>query len=133
MKTMAALKTKTRWMVVDDNTEMLVFFSDLAEHLAGAEAVCFDSPHAALAAFAEAPEQFQCVITDLEMPGMDGIQLGQRLHAISPSLKVLLVTGKRILTEAEARAHGFCGLIHKPFPLATMQQTLTQTGILMPA
>lgn len=133
MKTVTDVETKMRWLVVDDNEEMLMFFADLAEHLAGVNAVCFNSPHTALAAFTAAPESFQFVVTDLEMPGMSGIQLCQKLHALSPALKILLVTGNRTLTEAEARSHGFCGLIHKPFPLATMQQTLTRTGVLMPA
>jgi CheY-like chemotaxis protein len=120
-------------MVVDDNEEMLAFFSAFAAQLAGVNTVCFNSPHTALAAFAAAPESFQFVITDLQMPGLDGIQLCKRLLAIAPALKVLLVTGNRILTEAEARAQGFCGLINKPFPLATIQRTLTRTGVLMPA
>ena len=89
----ASSPTKARWMIVDDDADILYLLSHLAAQMTDAEIGCFSSPQEAVAAFAEAPDKFQFVITDLEMPGMDGIQLCRRLRAISPGIKVLLSTG----------------------------------------
>ena len=91
---------------------------------------CFYSPHAALATFADAPEAFDFIITDLEMPGMSGIEFGSRLRKLSPVIKVLLATGSGILTEAEAVQRGFCGLLLKPFPFESLRRTLDKAGLL---
>jgi DNA-binding NtrC family response regulator len=122
-------ETKTRWMIVDDDAAVLTQLSAFVAQLMGAEIVCFRSAKAALMAFAEAPEKFQFVITDLEMPGLDGINFCRRLRAISPGVKVLLSTGSRILTTAEAVQIGFCGLLIKPFPAAAIKKALVVAGI----
>ncbi len=122
-------ETKTRWMIVDNDESVLLVLQELTKQLTDAEIVCFSSPNEALATFAETPEKFQCVITDLEMPGMDGIYFCRRLHAISPDVKVVLSTGSRILTNAEATQKGFCGLLFKPFPVAAMKKALAVAGI----
>jgi len=97
--------------------------------LANAEIGCFSSPFEAVTAFAEAPEKFELVITDLEMPGMDGIQVCRRLRAISPKIKILLTTGSRLLTSAEAVQRGFCGMLQKPFRVDVMEKVLAAAGI----
>ena len=129
MKTVTALENQTCGMVVDDNKDMLTLLSDLIEQLIPVKVECFTSPEAALEAFQATPEKFRFVITDLEMPGMNGIQLCEHLHAIVPELKVLLSTGSRVLTEAEARMSGFCALLNKPFPLSAMERTLARVGV----
>jgi CheY-like chemotaxis protein len=122
-------ETKPRWMIVDDDESVLLVLSEFAAQLSDAEIVCFNSANEALTAFVDAPKNFQFVITDLEMPGMDGIYFCRRLHAIAPDVKVLLSTGSRILTNAEATQKGFCGLLFKPFPVAAMKKALAVAGI----
>lgn len=117
-------------MIVDDNADVLWLLSELAAQLTDAEIGCFSSPREALAVFGGAPEKFQFVITDLEMPDMDGIEFCRRLRALSPGIKVLLSSGSRILTNAEAVQNGFCGLLPKPFPLVAMRRELALAGVL---
>lgn len=118
-----------RWIIVDDNESVLVLLSALAAQLTNAEIDCFNSAREAEAAFAQAPDKYELVITDLEMPGMDGIQLCRRLRAISPDVKVLLSTGSRLLTAAEAVQNGFGGLLQKPFRMSAMKNTLKTLGM----
>jgi CheY-like chemotaxis protein len=125
----ASSPTKARWMIVDDDADILYLLSHLAAQMTDAEIGCFSSPQEAVAAFAEAPDKFQFVITDLEMPGMDGIQLCRRLRAISPGVKILLSTGSQLLTTAEALQNGFCGLLPKPSFMATMKRVLVAAGM----
>ena len=39
------------------------------------------------------PGAFQLLVTDVEMPELDGIELARRAIAANPGLKVLLITG----------------------------------------
>jgi len=112
------------WMLVDDNQEILRLLEDAVAKIFGVEVAGYDSPVAALAAFQTAPERFQCVITDLEMPGMSGFELCDQIHEISPRIRVLLATGSQHVTAQEAGARGFCGLLTKPFSLSALQREM---------
>jgi CheY-like chemotaxis protein len=121
-----------RWMIVDDNQEILALMCAIVGRLSDAVIESFNSPQAALAAFTAAPDKFQFVITDLEMPGMNGIELCRRLVEIAPKLKVLLATGSGFVSDDAATDMGFCGLLHKPFPLSALRKVLDSAGVFQP-
>lgn len=125
--------SRQRWMVVDDNKDILILMRSIIPHCVDVDIQCFHSPHAALAAFTSAPKAFDLVITDLEMPDMSGLELSRRLWKLSPSIKVLLSTGSEILTGTEARQKGFCGMLRKPFLIASLRRVLEAAGVLKPA
>lgn len=106
---------RPRWMLVDDDTPNLTLMGKLLRHYCDADVDCFPDSQAALAAFAAAPASFDLIVTDLEMPGMNGLELCRRVHAIAPPVKVLLATGNPEMSCDRARRAGFCGLLHKPF------------------
>jgi FixJ family two-component response regulator len=59
---------------------------------------------------------FDCVITDIQLPGMSGIEMMRHLRARGDAVPVIVVTArdeKRLL--AEARAGGALCLLRKPF------------------
>ena len=112
--------SRPRWMVVDDDRDILSLIRDIVARFGNVDVECFNSPQDALAAFEAEPGAFEFVITDLEMPGMTGIELSRHLRALSPSLRILLSTGSEILSDEEAAQKGFCGLLRKPFPLAAL-------------
>lgn len=119
-----------RWLLVDDNLEILSLMQETVAQLFGVEAAAHHSPCEALAAFQAAPEEFQIIITDLEMPVMDGFELCHRLLAIAPAAKVFLATGSHFVTRGEARARGFCGLLTKPFSPLTLQHEIAAVRFL---
>ncbi|MGB7746403.1 MAG: response regulator [Verrucomicrobiia bacterium] len=123
---------RPHWMVVDDNPDVLSLLPGLLALFSDAEIKCFQSPRAAAAAFKARPGAFDFVITDLEMPGLDGIGLGRQLRALSPTIKILLATGSGILTGAEAVERGFCGLLRKPFLSAALRNALEFAGVIEP-
>jgi CheY-like chemotaxis protein len=118
-----------RWLLVDDNTEILMMLSALVENFTAATIECYDSPQSALAAFAAAPDSYELVITDFEMPGMDGVELCRRLRTLSPAQKVFLATGSGFFSEIAACHHGFSALLNKPFPLVVLQEKLAAAGL----
>lgn len=118
-----------RWMIVDDNEKMLSLLREIVSLISGTKVECFCVPEEALAAFAAEPDAFTLVITDFEMPGMDGGELCRRLHELRPSLKVLLATGSGSLSLEEAAQNGFCGMVHKPFAMTALQSALDTAGV----
>lgn len=60
-------------------------------------------------------EKFDVVFTDLRMPGMDGVQVAERVKAAQPWVPVVLVTGYGSASnEARARAAGVSEFLRKP-------------------
>ena len=118
-----------RWMLVDDNAEILNILSALLPYFTDAVLECHTSPVAALAAYTEAPGGYELVITDFEMPEMDGVELCRSLHSVSPLQKVFLATGSGYFSPAAARHFGFSALLNKPFPLVALSDALDRAGL----
>jgi CheY-like chemotaxis protein len=53
----------------------------------------FTQPDEALEAVRNGPGQFDVVITDFNMPKMNGVELARRLHALRPDLPILVMSG----------------------------------------
>jgi DNA-binding NtrC family response regulator len=117
-------KVRPRWMVVDDDAEALDIIARLLAYVSDVEVSCFKSGHDAVKAFAFAPNAFHLVITDFEMPGMNGVDVRRHLHAVAPSLRVILATGSGRFTEETALRSGFCGLLQKPFSVGALKHAL---------
>jgi two-component system, NtrC family, response regulator len=113
-----------RWMVVDNDVDSLDTVARLLAAVSDAEICSFPSPWQALDAIIAAPETFQLVVTDLEMPGMNGIDFRRQVQLVVPAMKVLLTTGSGLFTEESAREIGFCGLLCKPFSIGALKETL---------
>lgn len=111
-------------MVVDDDEGIREFMALLLEMTGGVAVARFASAAEALSVFAAAPGQFQFIITDFEMPGMNGAEFCRQVLARAPGMKILLVTGHDDIQETEARRLGFCGLLRKPFPATALWQAL---------
>ena len=118
--------TGTRGMHVDDNADLLLMLSTVLENLTSAEIECYHSPQSALAAFIQSPDSYELIITDYEMPGMDGVELCRRLHSLAPTQKIFLATGSGFFTDTAARRAGFSALLNKPFPLSDLKAALAE-------
>jgi nitrogen regulation protein NR(I) len=71
---------------------------------------------------AQAKEQpFDVVITDLKMPGLSGLELVERLHAVKPKLPIILMTAFGTTeTAIEATKLGAYDYLLKPFDMAEL-------------
>ena len=118
-----------RWMLVDDNGETLAMLAALAQGFTDTVIECHNCPKAALAAFVVAPADYELVITDFEMPGMDGVEFCRRLQSVSVVQKVFLATGSGYFSEAAARNYGFSALLAKPFRLVSLAEALAAIGL----
>ncbi len=112
---------RPRVLCVDDEPVILQILSRLLT-VQGFEAVTCGNPVAALATFDQG--QFDVVITDLHMPGMDGMALMKALRERQPELPVMVVTGHGTVdTAIQALREGASGMLVKPF---TGEELLTE-------
>lgn len=57
----------------------------------------------------ESKEHFDCLIVDLDMPGMNGLEVIRRCKEISPETEAIVLTGKEALSTAvAAMRYGAC-------------------------
>ena len=70
---------------------------------------------------------FDVMITDLQMSGMDGLQLAQEVHRAAPRTSIILCTGDSApdLTE-RARRSGVLTVLVKPVNLPNLLEVLAQ-------
>ena len=86
--------------VVDDDRSVGVALCRLLR-AEGLEAKAFESAESFLESVkAEAPD---CLVLDVQMPGMNGLELQQRLKDVAPTLPVIMITGRD-----EASIHAIC-------------------------
>lgn len=116
---------KNKFLIVDDDPLVCRATARLVEHVAGRPVECCGSGAEALGLFAADPAAFVCVITDYEMPGMNGLELGRRLRALAPGVRMLLMTGRPgVLNGTDVTQPGFDCVLAKPFDLARMEEAL---------
>jgi len=69
-----------------------------------------------------ASENFDVVFTDIRMPGMDGLEVAERVKASQPWLPVVIVTGYGTqANEDRAEAAGVSGFVRKPLSPALIE------------
>ena len=109
-------------MIVDDDPQMLALLNEIVESVGGCRTRCFASGDDAWRAFEEATGEFALVLTDWNMPGLDGIELGQRIHALAPDVKIVLVTANAfLLDEGDRRRMDFSGVLEKPVTIEALR------------
>jgi signal transduction histidine kinase len=101
-------------LFVDDEAVLADVGRKMLERL-GYVVTAKTSAQEALAAVRAQPGAFDLVVTDLTMPGVDGLKLGAQLLQAQPRLVMLLSTGySGVITPEAARELGFRGLLVKP-------------------
>jgi two-component system response regulator GlrR len=107
-------------LLVDDDPDLLKLIS-LRLSSAGYRVRTADSGETALAALAIAPPGI--VITDMRMPGIDGMQLFEAIHRQHPALPVIILTAHGTIPDAvNATQRGVFGFLTKPFDSQALLQ-----------
>jgi len=100
-------------LLVDDDPDLLKLIS-LRLTSAGYRVRTAESGEAALATMAVTRPAL--VITDLRMPGMDGLQLFETVHRQHPTMPVIILTAHGTIPDAvSATQRGVFGFLTKPF------------------
>ena len=96
--------------IVDDDPRVLESLEELLES-AGHVARRFSSAHSLLDS--KALLEIDCLITDISMPGMDGLELQRLMGEKRPDLPVILLTGRYEFADLPQARHS--RFFRKPF------------------
>ena len=103
-----------RILVIDDELDMLMLLRMIIEDNTDYEVETTNNPSEALKMVKET--DYDLVISDLKMPGMDGIELSDEVKEIKPHLPLIMITAYGSLETAdEAIKKGVADFITKPF------------------
>ncbi len=109
------MNQKLRILIVDDDQHMTHTLADILS-LAGHETVEASSGPEALEKAGVLP--FDCILTDVRMPEMNGVELHRHLHQTQPGLPVVLMTA--YATDElihQGLDEGVAGVLDKPLDM----------------
>ena len=114
--------TLQRILVVDDESLAREYLSEAVTNL-GYTAIPVSDAEAALNAIEQ--EQPDVVMTDMRMPGMDGVELTRRIHERFPDMPVLLCTAHATIESAvSAMKFGARDVLMKPISIDAIEFSL---------
>ena len=107
-----------RIAVVDDDRMLLEVFSSLMKRSPNYHTHFFSTADKAYETITEKKGHYHLVISDIRMPGMNGIEFAKKVRAAELNLPIILMTGD-VTDEArsEALSIGRVIFLEKPFPL----------------
>ncbi|MFH1019263.1 MAG: sigma 54-interacting transcriptional regulator, partial [Pseudomonadota bacterium] len=113
-----------RILIVDDEQNMRVALFEALSR-SGHEVAVAENGGMALEMIARQPPEL--VITDIKMPGMDGLELLRQVKALRPELPVVIMTGfATVDTAVEAMKQGAFDYLLKPFPVEVIEETVAR-------
>lgn len=118
-------KEMTGTILVVDDEEMILTLAKEALDEMGFKVLTARDGVEAVKLFQGRAHEIVCVILDLMMPNMDGVETFEHLIKINPDIKVILCSG---YNEQEAtqgfEGQGLAGFLQKPFRLGDLRQEL---------
>lgn len=107
-------------LLIDDE-EIVINISEMMLKRLGYKVLKAHNGDEGLQVFEENKSKIDLIISDLEMPEMDGREVMDKVREIDPQIKVILSSGA--LTDADEKEvlhKGFNGFIKKPYNMNTL-------------
>jgi DNA-binding NtrC family response regulator len=125
--------SEKKCIMLIDNEEGLCRMMEAVLHDSGYKVKAYTRSFQAVEEFT--PGVWDLVITDIKMPGMDGIEVLQRIKAKQPSIPVIMITAyATVEMSIQALRKGAYDMLTKPFEpeelLYRVKNALTQTELI---
>jgi two-component system, response regulator YesN len=120
--------SRLRILMVDDEKAIRGFFEAVATRFAPDIVGVFDSVGSgpeALERIKGRESEYDAIITDLRMPGMNGLDLAKEVGATAPNINLYAISGTMGIDLPEPEQYGFKGTLPKP---ASLEQVKTFLG-----
>jgi CheY-like chemotaxis protein len=112
-------------LVVDDDPVVGKSFNRVLTDEKGYIVVTAKNAHEALKRIRE--DSYDVVFTDIKMPGMDGVELAERVKSRQPWIPVVIVTGYgTVANEDRAKAAGVSAFLRKPLSPEMIEESATE-------
>ena len=123
-KQAALAAAASRVLVVDDHRQARESMADVLRRV-GHKVSCCGSAAEALGVLGR--ETYDCIVTDLKMPGMSGLEFITELEGRRCRAQVVMVTAHATVASAvEAMRHGAFDYIEKPFDVDQIERLVDQ-------
>lgn len=109
--------------IVDDEPSVLEALGNLLEAV-GYSVLRFESGEAFLGS--DSVSSIDCLISDIGMPGMNGVALQAELGRMRPDIPVLLITGRAFFATVGLDAPNNRGSFRKPFDIQQLLDALVR-------
>ncbi len=117
-------------LIVDDDEQVLFLLERLLEKN-NVESITSTSAAEALSLIESTPS-IKLVLLDISMPEVSGIELLEKIHKLTPSVHVIMITGLNdVETAKKCMALGAKDFITKPFDLDYLQTSVLSVVIQM--
>ncbi len=117
-------KGNERILLVDDERHVIKIVTRMLEHL-GYQVTASNDSKMALDLFYSHPDQFDVLVTDLTMPGLNGGQLSKKILEDHPDFPIIMCTGfSETLDEKSAKTLGIKAFLMKPVILSDLAHTI---------
>jgi len=114
--------TRSPILVVDDDQAIRTLLSSLLVTM-GFQVALASNGHEALDLFSK--KRFEFVLTDFQMPGMDGFTLASNIKSSSPKTPVIMITGSDQSVVQEGMGKGCVDrVLFKPFKLEDVYESI---------
>ncbi|PCK07659.1 MAG: hypothetical protein COA42_13195 [Alteromonadaceae bacterium] len=115
---------KGRILVVEDQEQISMLYQDFLEGMGYSVEICHDGL-SAFERFSHDTQEFDLVLSDMEMPKMTGKQLAIKLLKIRPELPIILSSGYSIeISDEVVRAIGVSKYLKKPVRLSLLSEEI---------
>lgn len=116
---------KATVFLIDDNAAILDALSITLQQI-GYQVETFTSGRRFLNAYTE--EQWGCLVMDLCMPDMDGLQVQRELIKRNIRIPVIFMSGAATINDIDsAMKAGAAGFLRKPFSMSTLIENIRET------
>jgi DNA-binding response OmpR family regulator len=120
----------TRVLIVDDDRDHAESLADVLD-MRGHEVEVCHTGEDAVAQFRS--EDFDFVLLDIKLPGIDGLETFLQMKSIRPSARVMMMTGFSLeQVVAQAIEGGALGVLNKPFGAHQLLDVLAQIKQIKP-
>jgi len=116
-------------MIVDDEPSLSTLFNDFLTR-EGYDVVSFTNPLSALEHFKNNSNGFSLIITDLRMPGLNGIEFANKVREFNDQVKIFLTTAFDIQDLVDKPGYlnsNIEKVIQKPIRLHQLRAIIDQT------
>ena len=122
-------------LIVDDDEDICQFMETLLSEN-GYRATTTTSPFGALDHLRDTSVHFHCVVLDVRLPDISGIELLEEIRQIDKDVPIIMVTGNpTVETAVDSLKHGVSDYIQKPFDndlfIDTLSKILRERGVLL--
>jgi len=113
-----------RILFIDDEKDVVDVWERILTSL-GYQVIASESPRNAMDLFQQAPEKFDVIITDLDMPEINGLSLIRAVKDIRPDIRIIVHSGMKTPEyEQGAAALDIACFLQKPVSIEKMTQAL---------